>query len=154
MKRFLAVFGIFITSVLLVAAPVSAAKPTPTATITLLNAPPSGVLELGVGEKYTFDILITSNEPFVLAMALPNAFFPGRGVFWHDSDRATQSTSAVLHLTVKGKNPTAGLPAVFDWPIPGISWPDGVAPLAIAAGVRFKGGAVIAQTFAFAVAVH
>ena len=84
---------------------------------------------------------------------MTNAFYPGRGVFWHIGDHASQSTSAVLHLTVTGKSPTADLLAVYDWPTPGTCYPSGTTPLAIVAGVRYKGGATIAQTFTFAVQV-
>jgi hypothetical protein len=86
-------------------------------------------------------------------MALSNAYYPGRGVFWHGSDRATRDTTAVLHLTVTGKGSTAGLWEVCDWPEPGDCWPEGTAPLAIAAGVRFQGGGVVSQQFPFAVLV-
>jgi hypothetical protein len=129
------------------------AKAAPVVTITLLNPPPGGVLELAVGESYTFDILITSDTPFIFAAAMPNSFYPGRGVYWHGGDRALQSTSAVLHLTVTGKGSTADLLAVCDWPTPGTCYPAGTAPLAIVAGVRYKGGVTVSQTFTFAVKV-
>ncbi|MBU0492478.1 MAG: hypothetical protein KKA73_20160 [Chloroflexi bacterium] len=154
MKKRLALLGIMIVGVLLTSIPASPATAAPTATITLLNPPPSGLLELAVGESYTFDILITSDEPFVLAMAMRDAYYPGRAVFWHDSDRVTQDTSALLHLTITGKNPTTDLAAVCDWPEPGACWPEGVAPLSIVAGVRYKGGQAAAETFPFAVKVH
>jgi hypothetical protein len=91
----------------------------PAATIELLNPPRSGQLELAVDESYTFDVEITSIERFVVATAMTDQYYPGRGIYWDDSDRATQQTSAVLHLTVTGKEPTADLPAVCDWPEPG-----------------------------------
>ena len=153
MKKILIALALVLV-VVLAGVPASPAKAAPVATITVLNLPPSGVLELGIGESYTFDVLITSDQPFVLAMVLPNAYYPGRGVFWHDSDRATQSTSALLHVTITGKNPTADLPAVSDWPEPGINWPGGVAPVLIAAGVRYQGGQVISEEFPLAVWVH
>jgi hypothetical protein len=140
-------------AVLLMCASSSQATAGPTVTIELLNPPPDGLLELDVGQSHTFDIRIESTEPFVLAMALTDQYYPGRGIYWHGSDRATQDTSALLHLTVTGKKSTADLAAVCDWPEPGVCWDEGVAPAAIAAGVRFKGGQVVAQRFVFAVVV-
>jgi hypothetical protein len=125
----------------------------PPVTIELLNPPPGGVLELAVGESYTFDITIESDEPFVVAIAMTDAYYPGRGVFWHGSDRATRDTAALLELTMTGKNSTADLWAACDWPESGDCWPEGVAPVSIVAGVRYKGGVVIAEQFPFAVVV-
>jgi len=152
MKRLFIDFGIILLAVLLSFSPVVAAKAAPTVSITLQNPLPNGTV-LAVGQTYTFNVLVTSSQPFVLAMALPNAFYPGRGVYWHDSDRSTQATAALLHLTVQGKNSTAGLAAVHDWPTAGINWQQGTAPLAIVVGVRFKGGQVVTKTFTFAVKV-
>jgi hypothetical protein len=53
-----------------------------------------------------------------------------------------------------GKKPTAGLPEVCDWPEPGDCWEEGVAPASIVVGVRFHGGRVVVEQFAFAVLVH
>ena len=153
MKRSLAVIGIVTAIVLLMCVPASQATASPSATITLLNPPPSGLLELDVGESYTFDVEITSDEPFVLALALPNQYYPGRGIKWHGCDQATHSTSAVLHLIMTGKKLTADLPAVCYGPEPDDCGPEGVAPASIVAGVRFKGGQVVAREFPFAVLV-
>ncbi|MBM3150944.1 MAG: hypothetical protein FJZ96_01855 [Chloroflexi bacterium] len=153
MKKSLLALSALLVVVLLAGTLAAPAKAAPVVAITLLNPVPGGLLELAVGESYTFDILITSDEPFVLAAAMTNAYYPGRGVFWHGGDHATQSTSAMLHLTVTGKGPTAGLLAVCDWPAPGTCHPAGSAPLAIMAGARFKGGVTVAGTFAFAVRV-
>jgi len=152
MKKLFIDLGIILLAVLLSVSPVAAAQATPTVSITLQNPLPNGTV-LAVGQTHTFNVLVTSSQPFVLAMALPNAYYPGRGVYWHDSDQATQATSAVLHLTVKGKNSTAGLAAVHDWPTAGINWQQGTVPLAMVVGVRFKGGQVITKTFTFAVKV-
>jgi hypothetical protein len=122
-------------------------------TIELLNPPPCGLLELGVDESYTFDIQITSDDDFVLAMATIDAYYPGRGVRRSANDTAHRTTSAVLHITLTGKGSTAGLPAVYDWPEPGMSWQEGTAPVSIVAGVRYQGGVVISERFSFAVAV-
>ena len=125
-----------------------------TVKIKLLNPPPKNKpLVLAVGESYTFDILLTSDGPFNVAMAMPDAYYPGRGVFWHGRDGENQNTSALLHLTMTGRNSTADLPAVCDWPEPGDCWPEGVAPVAIAVGARFAGGQVYGEQFPFAVVV-
>ena len=86
-------------------------------------------------------------------MAMTDAYYPGRGVFWHGNDTAHHTTSATLHLTMTGKNSTADLPAVYDWPEPGVHWPEGVAPVSIVAGVRYKGGLIISERFDFGVVV-
>lgn len=131
----------------------SQATAAPAVTITLVNPPPDGLLVLDVGESYTFEILVESDEPFIHAGAMTDQFYPGRGIFWHGGDRVSRGTSAVLHLMVTGKNSTAGLQAVCDWPEPGVCWPEGVAPAAVVAGARYKGGQVVAEVFSFAVRV-
>ena len=52
-----------------------------------------------------------------------------------------------------GKDSTAELWPVSDWPEPGYEWPEGAAPVSIATGVRFARGEVFAEQFAFAVVV-
>ena len=129
-----------------------AAKP-PGVTIKLLNPPPGGTLKLEVGESYTFAIQITSDEPFQWAMAMTDAYYPGRGIDWRGMDRVSKTHEAVLYLTMTGKNSTAGLAAVCDWPEPGDCWPEGTAPAAIVAGVRPQSGPRVIETFSFAVLV-
>jgi len=51
----------------------------PPVTKKLLNPPKRGLLELAVGESYTFGITVTSNKPFVVAIALTNEYFAGLG---------------------------------------------------------------------------
>jgi len=92
------------------------------------------VLELSVGESYTFDIAITSDETFLLAVAMGDEYYPGRGIFFAGNDTAHQTTSALLHLTVTGKEPTDFLP-------------EGVCPIAVVAGVRYPGGVVYSERF-------
>jgi hypothetical protein len=151
MKRLLTAVVVVVSTVL-VAFFASSATADST-TIVLLNPPPAGLLELDVGESYTFDVAVTSDEPFILAIALPDAYYPGRGVFWHGNDTAHHATSAILHLTMTGKGSTAYLPAVCDWPEPGVCWPEGSAPVSIVAAVRFKRGIVVSERFDFAVVV-
>jgi hypothetical protein len=152
MRKHLIVFSVMTLVVLLVfsATPAKAGNPT----FKLLNPPPKNKpFELAVGESHTFFVKVTSDEPFISAIALTNEYYPGRGIFWHGSDRATRNTSAVLELTITGKEPTAGLSAVCDWPEPGDCWPEGVAPVAIAVGVRYERGEVIGEQSPFAVEV-
>ncbi|MDH3681975.1 MAG: hypothetical protein OEV40_18715 [Acidimicrobiia bacterium] len=134
--RRLAVVLLILATIFGMATPAVAAE----ATITLENPPPGGVLELAVGESHTFDITVSSDETFVVAIALTDQFFPGRGVFFAGSDRETMSTSADLQLTITGKQATDFLP-------------EGVAPVAIVVGVRYKGGVVVSERFDFVVDV-
>ena len=152
MKRLLAV-SVVAVAVLLTCAFSSQATDAPGVTITLLNPPPDDLLELDVGQSYTFNVEITSTEPFILAAAMPDSYYPGRGVYWHGGDRVVHGTSAVLHLTMTGKKSTADLPAVYDWPVPGDCWPAGTVPALIVAGVRFQRGQVSSDQFTFAVKV-
>jgi hypothetical protein len=135
MKKFLVFICLIILTGLLAydAAPARAAN----VTFTLLNDLPT---HLEVGESYTIAVEVVSDDPFLLAMALPSAYYPGRGVFFNDSDRVTHATSAVLQVTVTGKNSTANLPG-------------GVAPLSLVVGTRYAGGGIISEQFNFAVAV-
>ena len=153
MKRLLAVVSIVSAALVLLSIPSAQATTPHNVTITVQNPAPEAGLILDVGESYTFDIEVTSDDPFVMTIAQTDSFYPGRGVFWHGGDVATHSTSAMLHLTVTGKRATAPLPAVCDWPQPGDCWPEGVAPLSIVVGVRFKGGEVVVDWFPFAVEV-
>jgi hypothetical protein len=160
MKRLLSVIGLMTLLVLVAPIPSTAQPDPPTISVTLLPQteplpPPKEPLKLAVGELRTFEIQVTSDEPFVLAIALTNQYYPGRGIYWHGSDRATHATEAVLHLTMKGKKSTADLFPVSDWPEPPVEWPEegGVAPVAIAVGVRYPGGAVYSEQFPFSVVV-
>jgi len=155
MKRTLVVMGVLVAFVLVLATPpIQAAPPSPPGlTITLLDPLPDGLLELAVGESYTFQVEVVSDEPFLWAVAMTDEYYPGRALYWHGQDRAVHDTSALLSLTMTGKKPTADLPAVCDWPEPGDCWPEGMAPASIVVGVRFQGGGVAVEQFAFAVLV-
>jgi len=152
MKRL--TLSVVTAAVLLMCALSAQATAAPNVNITVVNLPPTGLLKLDVGESYIFEVHITSDEPFVVAMALTDQYYPGRGIYWHGSDRATQDRVATLHLTMIGKKSTADLPEVCDWPEPGVCWPADAAPASIAVGVRFKGGQVVPQRFSFAVVVE
>ena len=120
----------------------------PTVTFSLLTPLPS---ELAVGETAVIGVRVQSSEPFLMAIALSDAYYPGRGVRFDGSAAATRSTSADLYLTITGRESTADLPAVQDWPADE-DWPAGVAPLAVRVGARFPGG-VVGESFLFGVAV-
>jgi hypothetical protein len=154
MKTRLLTLVLIAATLVLAGIPCSPAEAASGVTIQFLNPPPDGLLTLTVGEPYTFEVEVTSDDPFVLAAAQTDAFYPGRGVFWHGGDRTTHAESATLELTITGKSSTAGLPQVCGWPEPDTPcWPEGTAPVSIVAGARFKGGVTIAEVFAFAVRV-
>jgi hypothetical protein len=121
----------------------------PEVTFTLLTPLPT---HLAVGESVVIGVRVESSEPFVMAIALSNAYFPGRGVRFDGSPAHAQDTSADLFLTLTGQAPTADLPGAEDWPADQ-DWPAGVAPLAVGVGARFAGGHVASMTFPFAVTV-
>jgi hypothetical protein len=155
MTKPLAVLSVLALLVLSLSASVALAQAPPEVEIELLNPPDDGVLELAVGESHTFDIQVTSSDPFLLAMVLPDQYYPGRGLFIRGGDRAGRDSTALLQLTITGKQPTAGLEPVLGWPVAGFEWPEGgVAPVSLAVGVRFPGGLVYGEHFTFAVLVE
>jgi len=140
MKRIMVVASVMIMAALLTCVFFSQVK-AQSPTIVLQDFPPGGLLELTVGESVTFDVIITSDEPFILAIAMTDAYYPGRYIDCHGNDRAIQDTDAELHLTMTGRSPTAELPGE-------------VVPVTIAAGVRYKGGVVFSQRWDFNVLVE
>ena len=88
-----------------------------------------------------------------MAIALSDAYFPGRGVRFDGSAAQANDTSADLYLTLVGRDSTADLPAALGWPTPDQNWPAGVAPLAVRVGARFAGGQVFSTGYLFAVTV-
>lgn len=150
-RRALAALGVVVSIVTAAAAP-ALARPvssTPTVTFTLLTPLPT---ELAVGETAVICVRVESSEPFVMAIALSDAYYPGRGVLFDGSSAQARATSADLCLTVTGRESTADLAAVQDWP-GDEDWPAGVAPLAVRVGARFAGGAVVSSSYVFAVTV-
>lgn len=121
----------------------------PTVTFTLLTPLPT---DLAVGETAIIGVRVESSEPFIMAIALSDAYYPGRGVLFNGSAAEARATSADLFLTITGRESTADLAAVEDWPTDE-DWPSGVAPLAVRVGARFPGGTIIGKTFLFSVAV-
>ena len=142
MKRIIVVASVMIMAALLTCVSFSQVKAQCSPVIQLLNPPHGGLLELTVGESYTFDVSITSDEPFILAIAMTDAYYPGRYIDWHGNDRATHATDAELNLTMTGRRPTADLPE------------GGVVPVSIAVGVRCGGAFVVSERFDFNVLVE
>ncbi|MGH9263744.1 MAG: hypothetical protein ACRD1D_03545 [Acidimicrobiales bacterium] len=140
---------IALAATILAGAPAPPVAAQPVVTFTLLTPLPT---DLAVGETAAIGVRVESSEPFVMAIALSDAYYPGRGVLFDESPAHRGGTSADLSLTISGREPTAGLPAVEDWPAEE-DWPAGVAPLAVRVGARFAGGMVVGETFLFGVAV-
>jgi hypothetical protein len=153
MKKPFAVRTLLPFIVLFACASIAQAQAPPAVSITLQNPPPGQLLELPVGESYTFEIHVASSEPFLLTMVMADQYYPGRGIWVRGGDRAVRDDQATLYLTVTAKASTAGLPAVCDWPEPGVCWPAGVAPVSLTVGARFPGGLVVADHFDLAVVV-
>ena len=151
MKKAFSTIGIVVAIALLTCMAASAAADG--TQITLRHPPPNGLLELEVGESHTFEIQIKSGTPFILAMVMPDVYYPGRAIIFRGNDIAHHDDSATLHLTMTGKGSTADFDAVCDWPEPDDCWPDGVVPVSIVAGVRYKNGVVVSEQFSFAVVV-
>jgi len=141
------VAALILTPTVVAAAPVPA--PTPTVTFSLLTQLPS---HLAVGEAVQIGVRVETSEPFAMAIALSDAYYPGRGVRFDGSAAVHGVTSADLFLTLVGRSPTADLAAVQDWPTDE-DWPAGVVPLAVRVGARFAGGALAGATYPFAVTV-
>ena len=151
MKKVLSTIGIVVAIALLTC--IASSAMAADARIKLLKPPPGGKIELEVGESRTFDIKITGGTPFVLAIAMPDSYYPGRAIIWNGNDLVHRADSATLQLTMTAKGSTADLPEVCDWPEPGDCWPEGVAPASIVAGVRYTNGVVISERFDFYVVV-
>lgn len=148
MKRVLFVLGV-LASILAPAASPLRAESVPSVTFTLLTPLPT---QLAVGESAVIGVRVESTEPFRMAIALSDAYYPGRGVRFDGSSAATRTTSADLFLTITGREATADLDAVQDWPADE-DWPEGVAPLAVRVGARFAGGFVASTSYLFGVVV-
>jgi len=135
---------------LAIAPPAAAQTSTePTVTFTLLTPLPT---QLAVGESAVICVRVQSSEPFLMAIALSDAYYPGRGVRFDGSPAHANDTSADLYLTITGTRSTADIPAVSDWPVDE-DWPAGTLPLVVRAGVRFAGGYVASTAYVFGVTV-
>ena len=151
MKRTLSTASIVVAIALLTCMASSAAADS--TSITLLNDP-GDLLELGVGDTYTFHLKVTSDADFILAMAMPDVYYPGRAIVFSGNDIAHRDNSAILHLTMTGKGSTADFAEVCGWPDPDTEcWPEGTVPVSIVVGARYRAGVVDQERFSFAVVV-
>ncbi len=111
--------------------------PAPNVTFTVVSPLPETMV---IGQTYNFVVEITSDRPFTSASAMPDMYFPGRYVVARGVSRSGAGTTATLTVTWTAKASTANLPG-------------SVAPVAVVAGVRFPGGAVVSQRFDYNVSV-
>lgn len=120
----------------------SAATPTPTATITLISGLPP---VMNVGDVATVVVQVESDQVFNFAEAKADPYYPGKGVVLiknsKDGDsRVSKGTSATLTLTFEAKSSTA-------------DFTDGVAPIGVLAGARYGNGGTVFERFDFNVQV-
>lgn len=125
--------------VVLMTGVITAATPLPTVTFNLVQGLPE---TMNVGDTATVIVDVTSDTPFLYAMALPSEYYPGRGVTAAVGDRVGQGQTARLEVTFTAKDPTddfANAP--------------GYDPVSVVVGVRFAGGYVVSQRYDFIVTV-
>ena len=136
-KRIFSLMGLVALMVLMTGV-LTAAAPTPVTTFTLVQGLPS---VMNIGDTYTVIVEVVSDQPFLSASALPDTYYPGRGVVAvQGGDRAGQGTSATLQVTFKAKSTITKAE-------------DGISPVSVVVGVRYAGGYVAVQRYDFAVQV-
>ena len=151
MKKVLGTIGVVVAIALLTG---MASLATAASALIVPHDPPGQLLVLDIGESYTFTIEIESDEPFILAMAMPDVYYPGRAIEFRGNDIAHQDESALLQLTMTGKGSTADFEQVCGWPEPETKcWPEGTVPVSIVVGVRYRANEVVMERFDFAVKV-
>ena len=140
MKIFRGILTLVLPIILLAVAawPVVAAPPVTggDATVTLLNPLPT---DLALGQSYTVNVLVESNEAFTSAVARNDVHFPA--YLSDSSDNAQHTTSAVVHVTLTGRRATGVLP-------------NGNTSATLYIGVRHKGGRLSVTAFPYTVAMH
>ena len=136
-KRIFSLLGLVALMVLL-SSMLSAAAPMPVTTFELVQGLPSA---MNVGDTYTVIVQVESDQPFLYAAALPDSYYPGRGVVpVQGGDHVGRNTSATLSVTFVAKGTTSKMA-------------NGLAPVSVVAGVRYSGGYVAAQRYDFLVQV-
>ena len=136
-KKFFSLLGLVALMVLMTGV-LSAAAPMPVPTFTLVQGLPS---TMSVGDTYTVIVQVNSDQQFLSASALPDTYYPGRGVVaLQGGDRAGRNTSATLAVTFVAKGATSKMT-------------DGVAPVSVVVGVRYAGGYVAVEQYDFLVQV-
>jgi hypothetical protein len=116
----------------------TAAAPVPNVTFTLLQGLPE---VMNVGAAYTVIVQVESDQPFLLAQALPSFQYVGKGVVAvQGGDHSGRGTTATLEITYRAKSSTAQMP-------------DGVAPVYAVVALRYPGGYVASEQYVFYVTV-
>ncbi len=139
MKRTLSILIVLVLLFVFVAP--TAAQDEPQVTINFLNVAPGDVLELAIGESYTFEVEVSADQQFLGAQLGLNQYYPGRSIYAQGIQRIGNTTEGTLTLTISGKRDTA-------------QFPDGIAPMFLGVGVRYPGNVVIIETVDFFVHVQ
>lgn len=139
MKKLTSLLLVLLFSLVLITP--AAAQTAPTPTITFVNLPADNVLVLSVGQTYTFEVQVESDQPFIHAQLGLTQYFPGRSIFSEGIQMSHQGNQATLHLTVTGKAPTA-------------KFPDGQVLVTLITGVRYQGGYVVSDARPFYIVVQ
>jgi len=136
-KRILSLIGL-VALMMLLTGVLTAAAPVPVTKFKLVDGLPS---MMNVGETYTVEVRVSSDQQFISAQALPDFQFAGKGVVAvQGGDRVGQGDSATLYVTFKAKGSTAKMPG-------------GVVPVSVVVGVRYGGGYIAVQQYDFTVQV-
>jgi len=136
-KRIFSFLGVVVLMALMTGL-LTAAAPVPVTTIDLIQGLPS---VMNVGETYTVEVHVTSDQKFTSAQAMPDFQYAGKGVVAvQGGDRVGQNTEATLNVTFKAKSSTAKMPGGF-------------VPVSVVVGVRYGGGNVVVEIFEFNVTV-
>ncbi len=99
-KKLFSLLGLAALMVLLTGV-LTAAAPVPVTTFTLVQGLPSA---MNVGDTATVIVHVESDQQFLSASALPDTYYPGRGVVAvQGGDRSGQNTSATLQVDFKAK---------------------------------------------------
>ena len=136
-KKFFSFLGLAALMVLM-SGVLSAAAPMPVTTFTLVQGLPA---VMNVGDTFTVIVHVDSDQKFLSASALPDTYYPGRGVVaTQGGARTGRSTTATLAVTFVAKGATSKMA-------------NGVAPVSVVVGVRYAGGYVAVQRYDFLVQV-
>jgi hypothetical protein len=136
-KRVISFAGLAVL-MLLMTGVLTAATPIPPPKFTLLQGLPE---TMALGETATVIVQVDSEVPFSSVHANPSFQFPGKGVVAvQGGDRAGAGTHATVEITYKAKTDTSKMPG-------------GYAPVYFVVGVRYAGGDVAVQEYAFNVTV-
>jgi hypothetical protein len=137
LKKLFSLIGLAALMVLLTGI-LTAAAPVPVTTFTLVQGLPA---VMNVGDTYTVVVQVASDQQFLSAQALPDIYYPGRGVVAvQGGDHTGRGDSAVLNVTFTAKSPFAK--AV-----------DGIVTVSVVVGVRYSGGYTAVQRYDFSVLV-